>query len=270
MQLSIRHVTRYSYDQPVAYGLQELRLTPKSRTTQVVERWRTTVTGGQVAARFEDQHMNTVELVVFDAGVREIEIVCDGEVETRDNAGILGPHAGFAPLWLFERATDLTRAGNGVRKLIGGLTAEHDGELAQCHALMHRVAEAVRYDIGHTDAATSAEDAVAAGHGVCQDQTHVFLAGARALGIPARYVSGYLMMTDRVEQDAAHAWAEAHVPNLGWVGFDIANGVCPDERHVRVATGLDYREAAPVHGLRYADGGAPAREELAVEVQVQQ
>jgi transglutaminase-like putative cysteine protease len=83
---------------------------------------------------------------------------------------------------------------------------------------------------------------------------------------PARYVSGYLMMNDRVHQDASHAWAEAHVEGVGWVGFDVSNGISPDARYVRVATGLDYREAAPISGLRFGQGG----EALSIDIQVQQ
>jgi transglutaminase-like putative cysteine protease len=86
------------------------------------------------------------------------------------------------------------------------------------------------------------------------------------MGIPARYVSGYLMMDDRIDQDATHAWAEAYVDGIGWIGFDVSNGICPDERYVRVATGLDYTEAAPVSGMRLGD----SQERMVVSLQVQQ
>ena len=101
---------------------------------------------------------------------------------------------------------------------------------------------------------------------MCQDHSHVFLGTVRALGFPARYVSGYLMMNDRVDQDASHAWAEAHVEGLGWVGFDISNGISPDERYVRIARGLDYGDALPAKGVVIG-----ARDEtLVVSIQVQQ
>ena len=128
------------------------------------------------------------------------------------------------------------------------------------------IAERVRYETGKTHSETTIEDALEAGHGVCQDHAHIFVSAARLLGHPARYVSGYLMLLDRVEQDASHAWAEAHVEGIGWIGFDPSNGICPDERYVRVATGLDYRDAAPISGLRYGDGG----EDMEVSLQVQQ
>ena len=101
---------------------------------------------------------------------------------------------------------------------------------------------------------------------MCQDHAHVFIAAARLMGYPARYVSGYLMMNDRVHQDASHAWAEAYVDMLGWVGFDVSNGISPDPRYVRVATGRDYREAAPISGLRFGAGG----EAMSIDIQVQQ
>ena len=104
---------------------------------------------------------------------------------------------------------------------------------------------------------------VEAGTGVCQDHAHVFVTAARLLGLPARYVSGYLFVEDG-QEDASHAWAEVAVEGLGWVGFDVANQISPDERYVRLAVGLDYREAAPISGVRRGAGG----ETLEVDVSV--
>ena len=115
---------------------------------------------------------------------------------------------------------------------------------------------------------TTAEEALTLGDGgVCQDHANIFISAARLSGLPARYVSGYLMMNDRVDQDATHAWAEACMSNdLGWVGFDVSNGVSPDERYVRIAVGRDARDAAPIDGLRMGS----ADEKLIVSLQVQQ
>ena len=109
---------------------------------------------------------------------------------------------------------------------------------------------------------------MAEGCGVCQDHAHIFIGAARMLGIPARYVSGYLMMDDRIDQEAGHGWAEAHVAGLGWVAFDVSNGISADARYVRVATGCDYREAAPVTGISYGDGDSALAVSLAVEQQL--
>jgi transglutaminase-like putative cysteine protease len=128
------------------------------------------------------------------------------------------------------------------------------------------IAEAVTYELGASEPDWTAETAVTEGRGVCQDHAHVFIACARELKLPARYVSGYLLMDDRTEQDAMHAWAEVHLQGLGWVGFDVSNCICPDTRYVRVATGLDYSEAAPVTGTRI--GGTD--EHLTVQIEVAQ
>lgn len=267
MRLSILHRTTYSYETPVAFGLQQLRLTPKSRIGQSVLTWSTTVEGGTRELEYDDQHMNHVMLVSFQGEGHTLTITSEGEVETADTNGVVGKHAGFAPLWYFHRSTPRTRAGNGVRALTRGLNAEHEDPIARFHALSARIRDEVPYETGTTHAHTDAEESIALKAGVCQDHAHIFIAAARAMGFPARYVSGYLMMNDRVDQEASHAWAEVHVDPLGWVGYDISNGISPDARYVRVATGLDYGEAAPVTGVHL---GEAEGEDLRVSIEVQQ
>ncbi|TCO72389.1 transglutaminase family protein [Rhodovulum euryhalinum] len=264
MRLRIRHTTRYRFDNPVTYGLQQLRKTPKSSHQQTVIAWKTDVEGGRKELSFEDHNHNTVDLISFERDATELTVRSEGEIEITETHGVVGPHRGPAPLWLFRRATARTRAGQGCRALIREVKGETD--LARLHELSRMILQAVVYEIGATDAGATAEEAVATGRGVCQDHTHVFVACAREMGFPARYVSGYLRMDDRIEQDAMHAWAEAHLDGLGWVGFDAANGICPDIRYVRVATGLDYDEAAPVRGTRIGGAG----EALSVEIEVAQ
>ncbi len=266
MKLSIQHTTTYRFAAPATYGLQQLRLTPKNHNGQSVGSWQMDVQGGKIETQFTDQHRNTVTLVSLAADAMDVTITCQGTVETADNAGVIGKHAGFAPLWYYQRSTALTRTGAGVRGLLKGLQQESDDDVTRLHTLSTRILSAVPYEIGRTQSGTDAEEAITIGAGVCQDHTHIFLAAARAMGHPARYVSGYLMMDDRVHQDASHAWAEAHVAGLGWVGFDVSNGISPDPRYVRVATGLDYAEAAPISGLHYGAEG----EAMAVDIQVAQ
>ena len=266
MRLQIAHSTTYEFDTPMSYGLQQLRLTPKSRVGQNVVNWQMDITGGRIENEFSDQHANTVTLISFEPGADAIKVNCTGVVETEDQSGVIGKQKGYVPLWLFRRSTALTKAGSNVRHLIKGLKDGHSDEVALLHALSTRILDQVAYEIGETDAATSADAAIERGKGVCQDHAHIFIAAARAMDYPARYVSGYLMMDDRAEQDASHAWAEAHVDGIGWIGFDISNAISPDARYVRVATGLDYREAAPISGLRYGDGS----ETMKVNIEVQQ
>lgn len=265
MRMKITHVTSYRYDTPVPYALQQLRVTPKSRPGQQVHSWTTTVEGGHCEVEFEDEHYNSVQLISFDEGVQDVTITCSGEVEVEDLNGVFGEHSGFLPLWMFKRSTPLTKAGPLVRKLARDM-ASGESDLARMHTLSEAILEQVPYQPGRTSVTTPAEEVLASESGVCQDHAHVFISAARQMGFPARYVSGYLMMSDRIDQDATHAWAEVYIEGLGWVGFDVSNSVCPDARYVRVATGLDYSDAAPVSGMRFGEGA----ERLEVQLQVQQ
>jgi transglutaminase-like putative cysteine protease len=264
MLLKIVHRTRYTYDAPPAYALQRVRAVPLAGPTQKVIDWTLEIAGANEEVRYIDHNGNDTRLLSIGLGSGAIELVARGSVETRDTAGVLGMRYGFVPLWLFQRSTTLTEAGPGVRELVASL--KPDDSLERLHALTQTIAERVVYETGTTAVTTTAEEALSLGRGVCQDHAHLFLAAARAMGMPARYVSGYLKMDGSDDQVAMHAWAEAHIDGLGWVGFDPANSISPDERYVRVATGLDYREAMPVSGIRTGQ----AREELAVEITVEQ
>ncbi|MGR3805919.1 transglutaminase family protein [Marinibacterium profundimaris] len=266
MHLKISHTTSYHYDNPVPYALQQLRLRPKSRAEQNVISWDVTVDGGRLEASFEDEHANRVDLISFEPGAQDIVITCEGEVEVTDNNGVVGKHTGFTPLWLFDRTTKLTKPGPGLRALMSDFTRP-ESDLATLHGLSDHILSKVPYSKEQTSAMLTAEQALAEGHGVCQDHAHIFIAAARQLGHPARYVSGYLMMDEQVEQSASHAWAEAYVDGLGWVGFDVSNGQSPDARYVRVATGLDYSQAAPTSGMRFGEGPESMRVTLVVEQQ---
>ena len=262
MRLTIQHTTHYEFDAPVSYGLQVLRKTPRTSPDQTVHAWETLVTGGRKQVVYDDHHKNRVELLSFTPGTQTVTVTSRGEVEVANTAGIVGPHRSAVPLWLYRRPTGATKAGQGVRALVRQVG---QGEtLEQLHHLTQIVRDNVAYEVGASSSDASAEDAIAAGAGVCQDHTHIFVAAAREMGIPARYVSGYLKLDDRTDQDAMHAWAEAHIDPVGWVGFDVSNGISPDPRYVRVAVGLDYAEAAPVTGMRR--GGAA--ENLSVDIAV--
>lgn len=266
MRLAIRHTTRYRFAGPIAHGVQRLRLTPKETQGQRILDWRMDYEGAGEQLSYDDQNFNHVTLVAVDEGAREVGITCTGTVDTEDKAGIIGQHAGHLPLWAFLGKTPLTAPGQRIKQLIASVERSGEGMVPTLHNLSAAIHEAVDYGTGGTGVDTPAEEAVAAGKGVCQDHAHIFIAAARSLDIPARYVSGYLMMNDRIDQEATHAWAEAWVQGLGWVGFDISNQISPDPRYVRVATGRDYRDAAPITGVSF---GA-VTEDLEVNVAVEQ
>ncbi|GAA6210117.1 transglutaminase family protein [Cognatishimia sp. WU-CL00825] len=267
-RLNIRHVTTYRYDTPVHYALQQLRLTPRNGNGQTVLEWNCTFTGGTSQVVFDDHFLNHTELVKVDQNATEVQIQCEGVVEVEDNAGVIGKHRGYAPLWLFMQDSVLTQPGPAITELATRIkTYQQDvDDIALLHALSAEITKAVVYEIGSTTSDTQAEDALAAGRGVCQDHAQIMISTARLLGFPARYVSGYLLMDDRIDQDATHAWCEVYTKDLGWVGFDVSNGISPDARYVRIATGRDYRDSAPILGIRQGDG----IENLQVALQVQQ
>jgi len=270
MRLSISHTTRYGFSQPVAHGLQRLRLTPKTSHGQTVVDWTMAFEGVTLEAEYDDHHRNRTALVSVEPGTTAVTVVCSGVVDTADNAGIVGEHLGYMPLWRFLGQTELTRPGPKLRALVSGIEGSRAEPLEMLHALSTRVRDAVSYTIGATDVDTSAEEALGVGQGVCQDHAHVFIGAARLLGLPARYVSGYLMMNDRIDQEAGHAWAEVHLAGLGWVGFDVSNVISPDERYVRLATGCDYRDAAPITGISVGAGQTALEVRLAVAQQLMQ
>ncbi|WP_349514082.1 transglutaminase family protein [Erythrobacter sp. NFXS35] len=268
MRLAIRHTTHYAFSAPVMHALQRLRLTPKETQGQRIIEWQMRFENAHAELEYDDQHFNHVTLIGLEQGAREVTVICEGVVETDDNAGVIGRHSGHLPLWSFLRQTPLTRPGPKLRALLREVQGPSDqAPLDFLHALSALIRERVAYETGRTDSATLAEEAIGLGAGVCQDHAHIFIGAARASGIPARYVSGYLMMDDRIDQEATHAWAEAHVEGLGWVGFDVSNGICPDPRYVRVATGSDYRDAAPVTGISFGDTEEKLRVDVAVESQ---
>ena len=270
MHLAIDHTTRYRFAEPVAYALQRLRIMPKETQGQVILDWKVEYEGVKEELSYEDQNCNRVTLVSVSPGTREVVIRCHGTVQTEDRAGVMGPHSGHLPLWGFSSQTAYTRPGPKIRALVAAVRREEHDLLGQLHALSAMILEYVAYEAGYTGVETTAEQAMEAGHGVCQDHAHIFLSGVRLLGVPARYVSGYLMMDDRVNQEATHAWAEAYVEGLGWVGFDVANGISPDARYIRVATGRDYKDAAPITGISFGGVEEELHVQLAVERQFMQ
>lgn len=264
MRIAIRHRTTYRYEEPAFYSVQSLRLTPASFAAQQVHAWRIDAPGMAGAASFVDGFGNRVHLITIDENHRETVIEVAGEVQTFDTAGVVEGLHEVAPTALFLRETALTKPDAAIAEL--AREAQGEGAVERLHNLGLRIRDLVEFQVGESHSATTAVQAFARRAGVCQDHTHIFITAARLLGIPARYVSGYLWATEGEPQEAQHAWAEAHIDNLGWVGFDIANGISPDEHYVRVACGLDYTFAAPVRGSRRGGGG----ESLQVHVEVGQ
>ena len=264
MLISIRHVTRYTYPDTANYSVQSLRLRPPNFRGQKVLTWSLKTPALGTPIQFVDGYGNAVDLIAINTPHSELVIEASGQVETENFNGVVRDLPGGAPPRVYLKETQQTAPDDAIRKLAKAI--ESEDVLASMHALAERVSEDVTYETGMTNAHTCAAEALAAGKGVCQDHAHIFIAGARCLGIPARYVTGYLHIDGDVAAAAHHAWSEAYVGGLGWVGFDSANRICPTERYVRLACGFDAASAAPIAGTRRG-GGA---EILTVDVVVQQ
>ena len=267
MRIQISHETVYRYEEFARGVIQTLRLTPRNHDGQYVESWRIDVSENCQLDQHEDAFGNITHVFSAEGPFSELRVLVEGEVDTQDTSGVvIGAIERFPPS-LYLRETPLTRIDLAIADFANISRETGDDPLKMLHDLLERLHHAIAYDGGPTQATTTAAEAFALKRGVCQDLTHIFIAAARSLAIPARYIGGHVQRTDGVsEQEAGHAWAEAFVPKLGWVAFDTANCICATDAHVRVAVGLDYLGAAPVRGTRYGGGG----EELDVAVRVTQ
>ena len=268
MRIRISHLTSYAYGTPATSVFQMLRLTPRNHDGQYVARWRIDVSMDCRLDQHEDAFGNLTHAFSADGPFSELAVIVEGEVETRDTQGIVRGTVERFPPSLYLRATALTTPDADIAAFAAASRDAEDGSVLNLlHHMLERLHDDMVCDTDPTQAATTAAEAFALKRGACQDLTHIFIAAARSLAIPARYVGGYFHRDDGVdEQEAGHAWAEAFVPELGWVAFDAANGLCATDAHVRVAVGLDYLGAAPLRGTRYGGGG----EVMSVKVRVDQ
>jgi transglutaminase-like putative cysteine protease len=263
MRLSIRHATAYAYETAPDRCALRLRLYPPSFDAQRVASWKVSVNGKPVASLLTTATGDRESIWTCSEPTPTVEIIAEGDVETTDTAGVVrGLRDGARP-GVYLRTSPLTEASPAIEQLAKSITGAK--ALDRCHALMDAVASAVEYKSGSTSTATTAAQALKAGAGVCQDHAHVFISAARTMGVPARYVVGYLLAQD-TKLTETHAWAEAHVPEIGWVGFDPANRFCPTDRYVRLACGIDSADAAPIRGNV---SGAP-QERLTASVDIAQ
>jgi len=267
MRLTVDYQTRYTYSEPVRRVIQLLRVTPQSFVGQHVLDWRIDVDSDARLREGRDGYGNIIHMLYVDHRVERLTISVCGDVLTEDHSGLVAGLPSELPPLVFTRETRLTKTNQALRDLARSIDDEGGAALDRLHRLMAYIQANLRFDTNATDSDTTAAEAFDAGHGVCQDLSHIFIATARAMGMPARYVSGHMFRRDGAQlQEAAHAWAEAWIDDLGWTAFDAVNGICADDAYIRIASGLDYLDAAPIAGAR-AGGGA---EELHVEVQVRQ
>ncbi len=265
MRIRIHHQTHYRYAERPSYLVQRLHLTPTNFNGQKTIDWKISTAGIENALGYVDGFGNYIHLVTAHNLALENTVLAEGEVETKDTAGLVGGLISHVPDNVFLRQTQLTMPDSAISAALSKW-GNKSTALETAHSLMAHLHERIAYEVGTSKADTTAAQAFARRSGVCQDHSHLMVGMARALDIPARYVTGYLVTGMGASSAAAHAWAELLIPDLGWVGFDAANGQSPTEQYVRVAAGLDAMAVAPVKGSRR---GGTASEQMTVEVRVE-
>jgi transglutaminase-like putative cysteine protease len=265
MRLRIAHSVVCDYDPPAAGAIQVLRLTPRNHEGQYVVRWRIDVTPDARLAAHEDAFGNITHVFTADGPLATLRIEVDGQVETQNTDGVVRGTVERFPPPLFLRDTALTQADPAICDFAQAVRAEGRRQvLAELHALLGNLHAGLAYNANQMQPAVTAAQAFARKTATAADFSHIFIGAAHSLGIPARFVSGYFRKEEDCAEQSPHAWAEAHVADLGWVGFDPASGFCPTDAHVRAAVGLDALSAAPMRGARYGVGGETLK--VAIEV----
>lgn len=266
-RVRVVHETGFRYSAPVHETYNEVRLTPRSDAHQNVIVSRVETVPATRSFRYEDYWGTTVTAFDLHAPHRELVVTGTSVVETGDGTGPVdgATWADLASEEIRDRYTEMLEFTSYVSR---------DPELAKIAAALKKgrrpveavlaacdwVRETMTYQPGTTGVHTSAVEAWQAGKGVCQDYAHLSLVLLREMGIPSRYVSGYLLPRDDVEigntvEGQSHAWIEARTG--AWWGYDPTNGIPIGHRHVWVAVGRDYADVTPLKGI-YAGGSAEA------------
>lgn len=258
MILTVNHETVYRYDEAVSHSTQYLRLTPPSGEGQKVLEWNLDLPVPAVAG--QDPFGNILHVLTLDMPHREIRIRATGIVETE--AGERMCFGGADPR-LFLRPTPLTGVDRELAAFAERFRIDPLG-LSVLDTMAEAIVAHLPYQPGTTHVGSTAAEAFGASHGVCQDHAQIFIACCRHLGIPARYVSGYVYSPAHDGSHmASHAWAEAWLEDRWW-SFDVVNACRAGESHLKLAVGMDYLDACPVRGVRR--GGS--RETLKAQVMV--
>jgi len=270
---NVRHVTEFRYSAPITQSVMELRMQPRSEGYQRCLDFRLTVTPNTTVQFYQDFLGNIVHHFDVPGQHRQLRLVADSQVEIRPLP--VAPNSLPPETWdaLDNREYEMRLPSHFARTtpLLAELGRElnvqrRDDPLSLLRELTGRLYDAFEYAPESTAVDSPIDDALQHRTGVCQDFTHIMIALVRPLGIPARYVSGYLYHDNgaRSAPDASHAWVEALLPGLGWVGFDPTNNLIAGERHIRVALGRDYADVPPTRGV--FKGSADTELSVAVRV----
>ena len=280
MRLQVFHRTRYFYRLPVRESYNELRLHPATDDTSRLEFFLLNVQPPVRLRHFRDNYFNYVHY--FELAEPHSELI----IEAQATLNTTSPYTSGSPLGVelstlasleddalrdFLRPSHFVDLSPDFWKLALDITSGITDVFAAAESIARYIFGNWAYAPNTTTAATRVREVLASKQGVCQDFAHLMIALCRAKGIPARYVSGYLYNgTDSRLRgaQASHAWCEVFIPGRGWYGLDPTNNIPADERHIKIATGRDYNDAAPVSG--HFEGPPGAATALQVDVRVEQ
>lgn len=268
MRIAIEHQIDYSYSSPANYAIQHIRATPRSSNAQQVRRWWVVAGRQERLNQFFDCYGNIVLEAMQIEPHDAVQINISGVVETTATDGILAGQEEPLPLLYYMNESALTEINEDILDLATGVRVAVTKErIDGLHRLMADIGDALSYTYDQEQELRSATEALEEGGGASHAYAHVFVACARALEVPARFVNGYRLADGENDETAAehsYAWAEAWVENLGWVGFDSVHQICPTESYVRVASGADHLSAQIIRGsLR---GGGDQSETVTISV----
>ena len=269
MRLTVEHRIRLSYDDPADFGIQYLRLSPRNDPCQTVREW--TVYGPGSLIGWRDHLANQVTTHTADTAHETLAVGARGVVDTADTVGVIPSYYPPHRLMAYLRRTALTAPGDGLTAFAESHRAAFkDGTLAGLHAMMADLHRRMAVTVDRAYRRGAAEAALDAGTGCPADLAHIFIAGARHLGIPARLVTGYCFVALEEEgpKTLAHAWAEALIDNLGWVSFDPVHDRSATDAYVRCAVGFDHDGAAPWRGVQRGGTGETLNIDVRVSAEV--
>ncbi|THD44836.1 MAG: transglutaminase family protein [Bradyrhizobium sp.] len=255
MRIAIAHTTTFAFAPPARALVQNLRLTPRSFDSQYVLRWRLEMDVDGALRRDEDSLGNIVHAFSHPAAIERFSVSAVGEVETSDAVGVIRGEVEPLPSAMFLRASALAQTNGALREFALEAVGDASDRLERLHRLMDAVHQTMAYEPGESDSYVGSGEAFALRRGGVAEFAHIYIACARFLEIPARFVSGYFV-DEGSPGHGLFAWAEAEAPGLGWVAFDPVNNQCADARYVRVAIGLDGPGATPFRTAHSAGGGA--------------
>ena len=265
MKISSYHRTTYTYDKTVPRLSQSLRLYPSICKNQSVINWVINVDKGKIKYLYTDSLGHQTYSLTNKNITGSQNIIAKGEVETKDFSGVLkGPKEKVNPE-CFVRYTNLTTPSVEVIDLCHGINRKND-QISLSHELNLIAANAIKYKSGATTFQTTAQKALIDGKGVCQDFAHILITLARYIGLPARYINGFLY-DENSAVSSSHAWAEIYIDHLGWVGFDPTYKKCIDDNYIRICAGFNALDASTIKGTTTNYSG---EENLSVKVEIAQ